>query len=94
MLASADMHLRFDDDGTSYSAWQDAPAGSIIPAHPSEPGNGAGGEPEPEAHTELDFAAQSIASDIAGYRSRIFQSFSIDGVTFGAPSVVVEGGVR
>jgi hypothetical protein len=53
-----------------FSAWQDVPAGTEVPLHPSR-------DPD-AANTELskDFAAASIASDMAGYRSRIFSSGS------------------
>ena len=69
-----------------FSAWQDAPAGSVIPPHPSDPLNAD----TPTA--ELDFAAASIAADIAGFRSRIFQATSLDGLSFGPAECIVAGG--
>lgn len=76
-----------DTDWTMiFSAWQDAPPGTVIPRHPSEPA---------ETDTppgELDFAAASIASDIAGFRSRIFQATSSDGLSFGPSECIVAGG--
>lgn len=65
-----------------YSAWQDVPAGTIVPPHPSvAPGMDA-----------ADFAAASIAADIAGYRSRIFCATSGDGRNWSDAGCVVEGG--
>jgi len=69
-----------------YSAWQDAPAGSHIPLHPSDPSTA---DTPPE---ELDFAAASIAADISGFRSRIFRATSADGLSFGPPECIVAGG--
>ena len=69
-----------------YSAWQDAPPGSVIPPHPSDPASAD------TAPGELDFAAASIAADIAGFRSRIFRSRSVDGLSFGPPECIVAGG--
>ena len=69
-----------------YSAWQDAPPGSVIPLHPSDP---AAADTPPE---ELDFAAASIAADIAGFRSRIYRSRSLDGLSFGPAECIVAGG--
>ena len=69
-----------------YSAWQDAPAGRHIPTHPSDPSTA---DTPPE---ELDFAAASIAADISGFRSRIFQATSEDGLSFGPPECIVAGG--
>jgi len=68
-----------------YSAWQDAPPGATAPLHPSQDleatDNGA----------SADFAAASIASDISGYRSRIFTACSQDGLTWERECCVVEG---
>ena len=58
-----------------YSAWQDVPVGTTASPHPSR---------DPEATSNgasADFAAASIASDMSGYRSRIFTARSIDGGT-------------
>ena len=40
---------------------------------------------------DLDFAAASIAADMAGFRSRIFEAESDDGLTWRRTGVVVEG---
>ena len=60
-----------------FSAWQDVPSGTVVPMHPSADANAvASGQSE-------DFAAASIASDMSGYRSRIFAARSRDGLTWG-----------
>jgi hypothetical protein len=64
-----------------YSVWQDVPPGTIVPTHPSH-----------EDSLSYDFAAASIASDMAGYRSRIFRSYSKDGLEWEAGECVIEGG--
>jgi len=69
-----------------FSAWRPPPAGHVVPTHPSEPS--ASGTPS----EVVDFAAASIAADISGFRSRIYQATSSDATTFGRPSVIVEGG--
>lgn len=69
-----------------YSGWQDAPAGSVIPPHPSSDPNAA------ENGLSQDFAAASIASDLAGFRSRIFAAHSSDGLVFERDGCVIEGG--
>ena len=69
-----------------FSAWQDVPAGTEVPLHPSR---------DPDAvNTGLseDFAAASIASDMAGYRSRIFRATSRDGLVWEGADCIVEGG--
>src|SRR5207248_1201700 len=69
-----------------YSAWQDVPPGTIVPPHPSQdPNSEAAGGSE-------DFAAASIAADMAGYRSRIFVAYSGDGLTWQRAGLVIEGG--
>lgn len=68
-----------------YSAWQDVPVGTIVPLHPSQ---------DPEATSNgasADFAAASIASDMSGYRSRIFAARSKDGLNWERDCCVVEG---
>lgn len=68
-----------------FSAWQDVPAGTAVPTHPSE---------DPEATSNglsENFAAASIASDMAGYRSRIFAAHSMDGLCWERARCVVEG---
>jgi hypothetical protein len=69
-----------------FSAWQDVPAGTEVPLHPSR-------DPD-AANTGLsdDFSATSIASDMAGYRSRIFTAYSQDGLVWERAGCVIEGG--
>lgn len=68
-----------------FSAWQDVLPGTFVPPHPSSdpaaPSNGA----------SADFAAASIAADMAGYRSRILMAHSDDGVHWEDDGVAVEG---
>ncbi len=64
-----------------YSAWQDVPPGVVVPKHPSE-----------VSQAVHDFAAMSIAADMAGYRSRIFIAESNDGMHWGEGRCVIEGG--
>jgi hypothetical protein len=69
-----------------YSAWQDAPTGAVIPPHPSsDPDAGGKGLSE-------DFAAASIAVDLAGFRSRIFAAHSSNGLEWERDGCVIEGG--
>lgn len=68
-----------------YSAWQDVPAGTATPLHPS-----ADADAVADGGSE-DFAAASIASDMAGYRSRIFVAWSCDGVAWERGPCVIEG---
>lgn len=68
-----------------FSAWQEAPAKMKVPLHPSR---------DPRAETNglsEDFAAASIASDIAGYRSRIFMARSLDGLVWERGRCVIDG---
>ena len=68
-----------------FSAWQDVPAGTVVPLHPSQ-------DPDAIANgLSEDFAAASIAADIAGYRSRIFAARSSDGLTWERSGCVIEG---
>ena len=68
-----------------FSAWQDVPAGTVAPTHPSADvaaiDNGA----------SADFAAASIAADMSGYRSRILMASSDDGLSWTRDRVIVEG---
>ena len=64
-----------------YSAWQDVPPGTVVPPHPSS---------DPSL-AEADFAAASIAADMAGYRSRIFAARSDDGRSWERTGLLVEG---
>jgi hypothetical protein len=76
-----------DDNWTMFfSAWQDVPVGSVVPLHPSH---------DPNATTSglsEDFAAASIATDMAGYRSRIFLAYSPDGLSWERAGCAIEGG--
>ena len=74
-----------DDQWTMlYSAWQAAPLGTEVPPHPST--NAALAD-----SPDIDFATASIASDMAGYRSRIFTATSPDGLTWQRHSLALEG---
>lgn len=67
-----------------YSAWQDAPADDAR-CHPShDPDAAANGR-------SAGFAAASIASDMSGYRSRIFVARSADGIAWSPGDCIVEG---
>ena len=68
-----------------FSVWQDAPVNSIVPLHPSRNSNAElGGFSD-------DFAKASIASDMSGYRSRIYFATSPDGLNWERGVCVVEG---
>ena len=68
-----------------YSAWEDVPTGSEVPLHPSADSDAmANGRSE-------DFAAASIAVDMAGYRSRVLVAHSNDGMDWGGTQCVIEG---
>ena len=69
-----------------YSAWQDVPPGTVVPVHPSQDADAIA------SGRSADFAAASIAADMAGYRSRIFIAHSDDGLTFGPGQCAIEGG--
>ena len=77
---------RQQDDWTMFfSAWQDVPAGTEVPMHPSQ---------DVDAETNgmsENFAAASIAADMAGYRSRIFVAYSSDGLEWERGGCVIEG---
>ncbi len=66
-----------------FSTWQDAPPGADVPPHPSS-------ELAADGSSE-DFAAASIASDMAGYRSRIFMAYSMDGLVWEHGECAVAG---
>lgn len=68
-----------------YSAWQDIPAGVPTPLHPSHDANAVA------SGKSLDFAAASIASDMSGYRSRIFTAFSSDGLEWQRGQCIIDG---
>jgi hypothetical protein len=68
-----------------YSAWQDVPPGVAAPLHPSQDANAvASGRSD-------DFAAASIASDMSGYRSRIFVAYSTDGLAWERAACAIDG---
>lgn len=67
------------------SAWQVPAPGAAVPVHPSH-------DIEAIANgRSADFAAASIASDMSGYRSRIFVAHSDDGLTWGPRELALEG---
>ena len=68
-----------------YSTWEDVPPGTVVPVHPSRDATVA------ESGRSLDFAAASIAADMAGYRSRIFAAHSSDGLVWGPGTCIIEG---
>lgn len=75
-----------DDQWTLfYSAWQDVPPGTVVPPHPSQDANAV------ENGLSDNFAAASIASDLAGFRSRIFTAHSNDGLEWQRGACVIEG---
>ncbi len=67
-----------------YSAWQDVPPGTVVPPHPSS-------DPALADREDIDFAAASIAADMAGYRSRIFGATSRDGLHWQPAGLLLEG---
>ena len=69
-----------------YSAWQDVPSGTVVPIHPSSDTHLS------KRGTSIDFARASIAVDMAGYRSRIFESHSTDGRSWSEGQCVIDGG--
>ena len=68
-----------------FSAWQDVPPGTVVPVHPSMDPNAV------DNGGSTDFAAASIAADLAGYRSRICAAFSSDGLQWERAGCVIEG---
>ena len=68
-----------------YSAWQDVPPGTKVPLHPSHDVNAI------TTGSSEDFAAASIATDMAGYRSRIFMAYSADGLVWSRGECAIEG---
>ena len=72
-----------DDYTMVYSEWQDVPAGTVVPLHPSI---------DPNANEGcVDFAAASIATDMAGYRSRIYMASSKDGLVWKRGECLIDG---
>ncbi len=68
-----------------YSAWQDVPPGTVVPVHPA-----LDADADSTGSSE-NFAAASIAVDLAGYRSRIFAATSRDGMTWHRAGCVIKG---
>lgn len=68
-----------------FSAWQDVPPGTKVPLHPSQDANAV------TSGRSEDFAAASIASDMSGYRSRIFVAYSTDGLVWERATCVIDG---
>lgn len=68
-----------------FSAWQDVPPGTVVPVHPSQDPNAV------VNGLSVDFAAASIAADMAGYRSRIFMAHSADGLRWGRAECAIDG---
>ena len=68
-----------------FSAWQDVPPGTVAPLHPSQDAAAVA------SGRSADFAAASIASDMAGYRSRIFVAWSDDGLVWERAGCAIEG---
>jgi hypothetical protein len=65
-----------------YSTWQDVAPGTVVPPHPSQ---------DPNLAESVDFAAATIACDIAGYRSRIMVAFSGDGLAWEHAGCAIDG---
>ena len=74
-----------DDWIMVYSAWEDVPPGTIVPPHPSSDMNAEA------SGSSADFATASIASDMAGYRSRIFVATSENGLEWERSGLILEG---
>ena len=67
-----------------YSAWEDVPPGTVVPPHPSS-------DQALAEDPTVDFAAASIAADMAGFRSRIFMAASDDGLSWERTGLAREG---
>lgn len=68
-----------------YSAWQDVPPGTMVPLHPSQDVNAV------VSGKSDDFAVASIASDMSGYRSRIYMARSTDGLVWERATCAIDG---
>lgn len=68
-----------------YSAWQDRPVKFSRVLHPSQDADAV------DNGQSADFARASIASDLSGYRSRIFAAESTDGMNFQNVACAIEG---
>ena len=74
-----------DDWTMFFSAWQDVPPGTLVPLHPS-----LDAAAETNGLSE-NFAAASIAADMAGYRSQIFMAYSPDGLVWDRVVCAIDG---
>ena len=74
-----------DEWSMIFSIWQDVPPGTVVPQHPSQDPNAE------ESGLSEDFAAASIAADLAGFRSRIYVVYSTDGLFWAGARCVIEG---
>jgi hypothetical protein len=74
-----------DDWSMVFSAWQDAPPGTVVPVHPANDTSASA-----DSSSE-DFATASIASDIAGFRSRIYLAHSADGLNWSRAGCIIDG---
>lgn len=78
-----------------YSEWQNVPPGTQPPVHPSNDTdsdvNDCGSGNSGNSDSDEDFAVASIASDISGYRSRIYTANSSDGILWQRRSCIIEG---
>ncbi len=74
-----------DEWSMIFSIWQNVPPGTVVPPHPSQDPNAE------ESGLSEDFAAASIAADLAGFRSRIYVAYSTDGLTWDRARCVIEG---
>ena len=74
-----------DEWSMIFSIWQDVPPGTAVPKHPSQDPNAE------ETGLSEDFAAASIATDIAGFRSRICVAYSVDGLVWDRARCIIEG---
>ena len=68
-----------------FSVWEDVPTGTALPLHPSRDSDAI------KSGRSENFAAASIAADMAGYRSRIFSAHSRDGLAWGKAQCLIEG---
>ena len=74
-----------DDWSMVFSGWQDVPPGTEVPPHPSHDTSDAADR------SSEDFAAASIATDLSGFRSRLFVAHSPDGMSWNQAGCIVEG---
>jgi hypothetical protein len=74
-----------DEWSMVFSTWQDPPPGTEVPLHPC-----ADSDAENNG-VSADFAAASIAVDMAGYRSRIYMAYSSDGLVWNHGGCAIDG---